>query len=322
MRIEYEEGVKIQPNCSTKCTCYRGNFQCEEQDCTIEQGASCHVYGSLHFQTFDRSNYAFQGRCEYVFMQPCGLANFSITIVTSSVPNENIFNIEMIKVTVTNDNENTTVSLGRGAGGTIAINGNLRPNNGDEVLYQSNELEVVRVGGHPHVLLIADSIDLYWDGQYQLSVTASQTWRGQLCGLCGNYNNDSSDDFQTRSGDVAATVNEFVSSWQNSDNVVGNCQTDVNPVNCPRAIASEAKTKCDELLGNNFIACSRVVNPFSFIDACFDDYCLSNEDNRQALYCSSLLTYTASCAAHSIILTTWRDYNCCKYCHMLLPTLT
>ena len=321
MGIEYEEGVKIQPNCSNKCTCYRGNFQCEEQDCTVEQGASCHVYGSLHFQTFDMSNYAFQGRCEYVFMQPCGLANFSVSIVTSSVPNENIFNIEMIKVTVTKDNENTTVSLGRGAGGTISINGNLRPNNGDEVLYWSNELEVVRVGGHPHVLLIADSIDLYWDGQYQLSVTASQRWRGQLCGLCGNYNNDSSDDYQTRSGDVAATVNEFVTSWQNNDNVVGDCQTDVNLVNCPRAIASEAKTKCDELLGSNFMACSRVVNPFSFIDSCFDDYCLSNEQNRQDLYCSSLLTYTASCAAHNIILNTWRDYNCCKYYSTLLYPL-
>ena len=312
--MEYEEGVKIQPNCSTKCTCYRGNFQCEDQECTIEQGASCHVYGSLHFQTFDKSDYTFQGTCEYVFVQPCELATFSVTIVTDSVPFENLYNIEMVKVTVTHDNENTSVSLGRGAGGIITINGDLMPNNGDEVFYQSNQLEVVRVGGHPHVLLMAGSIDLYWDGQYQLSVTASQSWRGRLCGLCGNYSNNSRDDYLTRSGDVAATINQFVSSWENNNDVVGECETEVNLVNCPRTIASEAKARCDELLGDYFRACRDVVvNTFSFVDACFDDYCLSNEQNRQELYCSGLLTYTASCAAHSIILNTWRDYNCCKY---------
>lgn len=311
MGIEYEEGVKIQPNCSTRCTCYRGNFNCEDQECITDQTASCHVYGSLHFQTFDRYNYEFQGRCEYVFVQPCGFANFSVTIVTNSSSTDNIYNIEMIKVTVTDDTENTTVSLGRGSGGTVAINGNLRPTNGDEVLYRSDKLEVVRVGGHPHVLLLADSIDLFWDGQYQLLVTASELWRGQLCGLCGNYNDNLRDESLTPSGDLV-TIREFASSWQTSNNVIGDCQTDVTQVTCPSAISSEAKTKCDELLGNNFMSCSRTVIPNSFIDDCFDDYCLSNEENRQDLYCSNLLTYTAACAAHNIILNTWRDYNCCK----------
>ena len=319
MGIEYEEGVKIQPNCSSRCTCVRGNFQCESQECNFDQSraASCHVYGNLHFQTFDRKNYDFQGSCEYVLVQPCQFANFSVAIVTGSSTDENIFNIERIRVTVSDANEDTTVSLGRGAGGTITIDDILRPNNGDEVLYQSDVLEVVRVGGHPHVVLIADSIDLFWDGQYQLSVTASQMWRGQVCGLCGNYNNDSSDDLLTRSGGLASTVSDFVMSWQNNNGSIQNCETNVNPVDCPPAISSEAKTKCDEFLGDNFVACSSVVNPFAFIDDCFDDYCLSNEQNRKELYCSSLLTYTAACAAHNIILTTWRDYNCCKYMYLI-----
>ena len=251
-----------------------------------------------------------------MLVQPCQFANFSVAIVTGSSTDENIFNIERIRVTVSDGSEDTTVSLGRGAGGTITIDDILRPNNGDEVLYQSDVLEVVRVGGHPHVVLIADSIDLFWDGQYQLSVTASQIWGGQVCGLCGNYNNDSSDDLLTRSGDLASTVSDFVMSWQNNNGSIQNCETNVNPVDCPPAISSEAKTKCDEFLGDNFVACSSVVNPFAFIDDCFDDYCLSNEQNRKELYCSSLLTYTAACAAHNIILTTWRDYNCCKYMYL------
>ena len=317
MGIEYEEGVKIQPNCSTRCTCVRGNFHCENQECSVEQSraASCHVYGNLHFQTFDSQNYEFQGTCEYVFVQPCQLSNFTVTIVTAT--DASIFNIERIEVTVADGNENITISLGRGDGGTITIDGIPRPNNGDEVLYQSDVIEVVRVGGHPHVLLISGSIDLFWDGQYQLSVTASQAWGGQVCGLCGNYNNDSSDDLLTRSGDLTSSINEFVMSWQNNNGLIENCETNVNPVNCPPAIASEAKAKCDEFLGDNFAACGSVVNPFAFIDDCFDDYCLSNEQNRKELYCSSLLTYTAECAAHNIILTTWRDYNCCKYNYQL-----
>ena len=317
MGIEYEEGVKIQPNCSSKCTCYRGAFHCEEQDCTIDRVVSCHAYGGLHFQTFDKSSYQFQGRCEYVFVQPCSHSNFSVTIVTGA-QTENIYNIETVKVVVTNSNESTTVVLGRGDSGTITINGNQLPNNGDEVLHQSDEMKVVRVGGHPHILLIANSIDLFWDGQYHLSVTVSQVWRGKLCGLCGNYNNDSSDDLLTHSGSLASNPSEFAISWQSNNSMIENCHTSDNSPTCPHTIASEALLKCDGFLLDEFTTCHRVVNPNSFNDACLDDYCLSNEQNRQDLYCSSLITYAAACAAQNIVLPTWRYFNCCKSTKMIV----
>lgn len=314
--MNYEEGLQIQPNCSTKCTCYKGKFYCEAQNCLID-GHTCHAYSGIHYHTFDSKNYEFLGNCEYIFVQTCNTTEFSVVIV-SSIQNSYLSNIEMVKINI--PSENLEILLGQGEGGTVTINGTLNPNNGDKVILQSGEVEVVRVGGHPHVILSTSGIDLYWDGSSRLSVTVAQKWKGKLCGLCGNYNDDSTDDFQTRVGSLATTSLEFADSWQNNNISQDSCFSQhISPAACGASKTIEVVIRCDSLLGDDFSPCNSVVDPFPFIDACFYDDCICNEQNLGNCYCNSLLTYVSICAAHGIVLPAWRNLNCCKYTESLYP---
>jgi len=209
MGMLYEEGAQIQPNCSTCCACHNRQFECETQTCFTD-GPTCYASSDPHYQTFDFQYYDFQGDCEYVLSTPCDSDEFSI-IVGNTAHNEFVSCTEQVTILI--PGENLEIVLGRGGGGTVTINGEIQPNNGDEVKTLTGGVEIVRTGGHPHVFLTAQGVRVFWDGSYRVEVTVSTAWQGSLCGLCGNYNNDASDDFTTPASELVATADEFGTSW-------------------------------------------------------------------------------------------------------------
>merc|ERR1712038_1592327 len=52
--------------------------------------------------------------------------------------------------------------------------------------------------GYKIVLRTADGLKLLWDGVSFLEMTVPPKYRDQLCGLCGNFNGDKTDDFFDR----------------------------------------------------------------------------------------------------------------------------
>lgn len=53
-----------------------------------------------------------------------------------------------------------------------------------------------------------------WDGDQQLFVTVSSTFSGKLCGFCGNYDGDSSNDNLKSDGMMTHDEEELRLSWQ------------------------------------------------------------------------------------------------------------
>ena len=311
MGMQYEEGDKIQPNCSTKCTCHRGDFQCETQTClTNGTTATCYVYGALHFQTFDAFDYEFQGNCSYIFLQPCNTSKFSITVTTTA---HNMYTYTIKQVNITIFNESTQILLVPEGEVTIIVNGMPQINT-----WHSEEVEVLRVGGYFQILLKAAGINVFWDGKYRLSATVSQMWSGELCGLCGNYNGDSADDFESPDGVSITSASDFSISWQTDQSIQQTCGNYMfdSPPSCPVNITAEAEAKCNAFLVEQFAVCNRIVDPMSFIDDCYYDYCFCNEENHQNCFCNSLSTYISICTSHGIVLPTsaFRELNCCKFC--------
>ena len=301
--ILYNEGDQVQPNCSSRCTCRHGIFQCEPQLCDIN-GASCYAAGDPHYHTFDRRYFDFQGSCEYVLTQSCDSEEFSV-IVTNGAHNQHVSCTDTVRVVI--PNENLDILLGRGGGGTVTVNGVLQSNNGDEVILRSGEVEIVRVGTHPHVTFTRSGVRVSWDGSYRVSVTVSTSWRRRLCGLCGNYNDNPIDDFQTPDGMVVSSANDFGLSWT-LDNTQDNCGglADTDP--CPSALMAEALLRCSLLEVEEFSVCSDYVNPITFINSCIYDYCYSNEADREHFYYSSLETYAEVCADTGVVISDgWRN---------------
>lgn len=68
-------------------------------------------------------------------------------------------------------------------------------------------------------LIIAESLDLgfsiHWDRTTRVHVKVDPRWKGKIKGLCGNYNDDQLDDFQTPSGGFTeVSTRLFADSWR------------------------------------------------------------------------------------------------------------
>ena len=302
--IAYEEGDQVQPNCSARCTCRNGIFQCEKQICITDDERTCYAYGDPHYYTFDRRYYHFQGTCEYVLVQSCDSFEFSV-IVSNGAHNSRVSCTDSVRIVLTN--ENLDILLGRGGGGTVIVNGRLQPNNGDEVILQSGQVDILRVGGHPRVVLNRSGVIVSWDGLYRVKATVSGAWRERLCGLCGNFNDDPDDDFQTSYGTLTTSVNTFGLSWR-VDNQHSSCGILLDTGTCPEDIMREAQARCNMLIEEHFERCNDAVDPRTFIESCIFDYCYSDESDRENFYYNILATYAAACADCRVILPpTWRN---------------
>ena len=155
-----------------------------------------------------------------------------------------------------------------------------------------------------------DPIKVTYDGGDRVDITPSSSWRGQLCGLCGNYNDDANDDFILRNGTMT-TENEFGDSWlyRNTYSTCGS--NDVSP-QCPADLETIAEIRCNELNNTLFSVCKSAVNPDPYFEACVLDYCQCHEADREDCYCNSLFAYAAACTSKGVIISGWRDHICRK----------
>ena len=311
-QIEYDSGDVIQPNCTTRCTCQPDfSFDCQTQRC-LADGPTCYGWGDPHYGSFDSRTFDFQGNCEYILSRPCNSDDFIITGSNTLWPfNPTVAVTSAVRVIV--PSRGLEIYLTSGGGGTITINGVLQANNGDGVVHLSNGVQVLRTGGRPYIILtVSFPVTIRWDGSYRVDITVSSSWQGQLCGLCGNYNNDASDDFMLPDGSVTTSANEFGSSWLYA-NRSSTCGVPPPSPACTGTIMTTAQSRCNALSAGVFSVCNSVVNPTAFIDGCVLDYCLCSAAEREECYCNSLSTYTAACASRGVIIPNWRDSFCCKY---------
>ena len=213
------------------------------------------------------------------------------------------------------------IVLGSGNGGTVTIGGTPHLDTGDGSLLLSGGVEVVRSGGHPHVLLGTQGIKIFWDGQNRVEVTISTSWQGKLCGLCGNYNDDATDDFIGPDGQQIINANEFVASWTTGN--TSSCGTLPQTPPCLGSARSAATARCEALLSDLFVRCHDTVDPQPFINDCIDDYCIfCDEGDRDDCLCDTLSTYASACSTAGIPLGNWRELFCCKLNNVIYGLLT
>ena len=305
--VLYQQGEQIKPNCTAKCTCQNGQWACSQTRCF--NGATCYASGDPHYRNFDGRRYNFQGLCEYVLAKDCQRGRFTVTVVNIKCGSSVSCTTQ---VTVTVPNFNLVIVLRRGpAGGELYVNGDHYPNMGNGLILSVGEVEIVRSSGSLMVILMNTGLVVTWRGTSVVQVLASETLKNELCGLCGNYNDNTLDDFQNPSGVIEQNVNDFGFSWLLDGHIRSNC-TLPPPKSCPSVIQNQGVSRCNVLSGPQFSACHSTVSPEPYIADCIYDYCRCPSNQREMCYCDILESYAKACAAKGIVLNKWRALYCRK----------
>ncbi|XP_067322569.1 mucin-6, partial [Anolis sagrei] len=298
--ISYEKGEQIQTECKT-CTCARGKWKCIQN---TKCSSTCSLYGEGHINTFDGQRFVFDGNCEYILaMDGCGMGGSPHTfkIVTENVVcgNTGVTCSRAIKIHL----GNMTITL---ADRTYTVSG---WNSHTEFFIEENALYLVVE------ITIPDKYDmiLVWNRHMNLFIKISREAKDHLCGLCGNYNGNIRDDFETRTRYVASNELEFVNSWKENP-LCGDVFFVADPCNRNPYRKAWAEKKCSIINSQVFAACHSKVYRMPYYEACVRDSCGCDTGGDCECMCDAIAVYAKACLDVGVCID-WRTPDFCPvYC--------
>ncbi|KAM6188764.1 IgGFc-binding protein [Sarcoramphus papa] len=264
---------------------------------------ACVVTGDRNYISFDGMAFNISGTCSYVLAKTCAgddVKPFVVKIKKDARQKRKVSGVRELSVEV----YGLTLTLARGKRGDVTV---------DSI---SHHLPAIlsngRVQVHQHgmgVLLQTDfGLVVRYDLLHHVTVTVPQSYQGQLCGLCGNYNGRQDDDFLLPSGQQAPNTMVFGSAWRIPDVSCSNdCPKDDCPVCTEKRVAILQKPNyCGILTAPKgpFDSCRDLINPDLYFQACLHDVCLTEGDTH--VLCQSIRSYATACQDAGILIEAWR----------------
>uniref|UniRef100_A0A8D2IUU0 Mucin 6, oligomeric mucus/gel-forming n=1 Tax=Varanus komodoensis TaxID=61221 RepID=A0A8D2IUU0_VARKO len=298
--FSYAKGQEIHTECKT-CICTRGKWNCiQNSKCS----STCSLYGEGHITTFDGQRFVFDGNCEYVLATDgCGIGGSPHTfkIVTENVicGNTGVTCSRAIKIYL----GNVTITL---ADRTYTISG---VNPLGEYFIEENSLHLVIE------LTIPGKYDmnLIWNRHMNLFIKIFRGTEDHICGLCGNYNGNIRDDFETRSRYVASNELEFVNSWKENP-LCGDVSFVADPCSKNPYRKAWAEKKCSIINSNVFADCHPKVYRVPYYDACVRDACGCDTGGDCECLCDAIAVYAKTCLDKGVCIDWRRPDFCPVYC--------
>ncbi|KAE8607130.1 hypothetical protein XENTR_v10011036 [Xenopus tropicalis] len=288
----YPHGFRLTEECKS-CTCESGLWSCIQTPCY----GTCTIYGSGHYITFDKKFYDFDGSCEFVVAQDyCGdsASNGTFRIITENIP---------CGTTGVTCSKSIKIYLG---------NTELKLTNSHMEKFGESEMEVkykVREVGLYLAIHTSDDISLIWDKKTSLLIRLPSSYKGKVCGLCGNYDDNANNDFLTSQSIQASNAMPFGNSWKRSNDC-----PDANSIPQPCMAAphrrSWAEKKCDIITNDVFRSCHSKVDPKPFYDACVNDVCSCDTGGDCECFCTAVAAYAQLCAKADVCVH-WRTPGIC-----------
>uniref|UniRef100_A0A670IBX6 MUC5A protein n=1 Tax=Podarcis muralis TaxID=64176 RepID=A0A670IBX6_PODMU len=300
----YKPGDSIKVKCNT-CTCKNRKWECSTEPCL----ATCSVYGDGHYITFDGKRYSFSGDCEYTLVQDhCGKNNSNagtFRVITENIPcgTTGTTCSKAIKVFMGNyelilaDEKFTVVQ---------------RLSGGGEVPFK------VRYMGIYMVIDTTAGLVLLWDKKTSIFIKLNDEFKGQVCGLCGNYDGNDINDFTTRSQSVVGDVLEFGNSWKVSP-TCPDAPGSRDPCSTNPYRSSWAQKQCSIINSKVFASCHSQVEPTKYYEACISDACACDTGGDCECFCTAVAAYAQACNEAGSCIS-WRTPNICPlFCDYYNP---
>ncbi|XP_009978300.1 PREDICTED: mucin-2-like, partial [Tauraco erythrolophus] len=298
----YPSGQEITVDCNT-CTCQKGVWNCTEDVCY----GTCIIYGNGHYITFDGKFYDFDGSCEYVAAQDfCGDKNSSgsFSIITENVPcgTTGATCSKAIKIFL----GKTELKLENKDYKEIQLD------TGDDVHYWN------RTVGLYLLIEASNGVMLIWDKKTTIFIKLTPDYKGKVCGLCGNFDDKSNNDFTTRSGVQETSALQFGNSWKQSS-TCSDVTEEINPCDVKPHRESWAEKECNIIQSEVFKICHSKVDPIPFYEACVHDACSCDSGGDCECFCSAVAAYAQECIKAQACVF-WRTPDICPiFCDYYNP---
>ncbi|KAK3862056.1 hypothetical protein Pcinc_032049 [Petrolisthes cinctipes] len=347
--LTHSPGEQWQLDKCTTCVCHSGTVSCHTPPCQYlnkpcppgmkrveseseccprceEAPGTCVVFGDPHYRTFDGLLYTFQGACHYTLAEECGRGkNFSVR-VSNDAPRSH------------SQTSSRTHTYARTRSLTLRLKGvkvkmcqKLRTKvNGKMVqppFTHKDGLFNLTKAGQALSLTTSQGVKVVWDGWSYTEVEVPLALRGLTCGLCGNFNGNSSDDLTTRGGRLVKNADRMAATWstgrarqcrrrlsRNQASLENQHSSVLAPAkpraarSC-RASHSRAMTQCGLLNATVFLSCHSVVPVDMFYESCMKDMCECRASRR--CECDTLLAYARQCQRLGISVEEWRGSSKC-----------
>ncbi|KAM7377718.1 hypothetical protein PAMA_014158 [Pampus argenteus] len=309
-------------DCSERCKCTsNNNITCEPwlcspaQECKVVEGVLgchstgkgvCHVAGDPHYYTFDGVMHTFMGTCTYTLVEVCNtnkVTPFKIVAKNEERGQPEASYVRSVKVYLPHD---TVVELQKSR--RVLLNGRRVRT---PVSVDVAGAKVITSGTYS-LLDTNFGLQVKFDGVHHLEITVPGEYFNKLCGMCGNYNHNSSDDNLMPNKKPAKDVIELGNSWKSDGDSDPGCQPDTRPDIHPNCTAYEEKlyeAQCAEvILSDRFKPCHSLVPPEAFLGNCVYDMC--EYDGMQATLCDNVEAYAQACQSAGVTIS-WRNNTFC-----------
>ncbi|XP_078112279.1 mucin-5B-like [Sander vitreus] len=291
--VSYQPGETTKVDCNT-CTCKDRKWHCTTNQCD----GTCSVYGDGHYMTFDQKRFTFDGNCEYILAQDyCGSAqsNGTFRVVTENVP-----------CGTTGTTCSKTIKIFLGSAELILAEESY------QLLSSGNEETVPFSYSTMGIYLVIEAnngLIFMWDKKTTLFIKLSPKYKGSVCGLCGNYDDNANNDFTTRCHAVVVNPLVFGNSWKDSPSCP-DAHSITSPCTANPYRQAWAQKQCSIIQSDVFSPCHSIVDPAPYYDACVFDSCACDTGGDCECFCTAVAAYAESCNQAGACIR-WRTPKIC-----------
>lgn len=342
---KHKEGDVWKLDACTLCECHGGQVRCALEQCTrnvtcpegyhpdtvageccqgcVEDDAACVVHHEPRFRTFDGRAFNFQGSCKYLLAEDCVGGTFSLRVRNDATSRS----FSWTKSVFLKLNDTKLVLL---PNAKVKVDGEPAK----DPFVKPGVLSVTKIGSSVKVQTEL-GITVTWRDNGLLELTVPPSFKDRLCGLCGNYNLNSTDDFQSRRDGLVNDAAAFGRSWRvggkrycgRSRGAKKVKKTELNskkPTSEPKPKWKKASVKkrpgvvkvkcaydkvCKAIKGPVFEACRNKVDPNSYFRACLVNVCGCSPTKN--CFCRTLELYAHQCSRAGVHLHSWRNATDC-----------
>ncbi|CAH1253806.1 ZAN [Branchiostoma lanceolatum] len=271
--------------------------------CPSQKPGTCVAWGDPHYITFDNRRHDFQGTCKYTLVRH---ADFRVAVRNVHRGwNRRVAYCDHVEVIVHG------YKIEILSGSEVLVNGYRR-----SLPACLNQKVAISISGLNVLVQTSHCFSLTF-GSRRVEIRVPDSYKGQLSGMCGNYNGQPNDDNLMPDGQVASTSLLYGNSWiALHDHTCPDTRPQDNFDSKDISSGDRQKylhpTKCGLLTAPNgpFRSCHTTLSPSQYVETCVFDMAAAQGD--QDMLCKNLQAYADACVSAGGKPGQWRRSGFCE----------